>query len=143
MVSSLLEKSATLRELGELTAAAAAIGDAKAIAAEKFDRSDRRHALVALEHGRFNLAAGNLSVAEGDLMSAVESLREQEEPARLAEALCALAELRGVTGGGNEARRLLDEAETLRRKIMPLSHRALAAVQRQLSDLTARERLPR
>jgi hypothetical protein len=70
-------------------------------------------------------------------------LREQEEPARLAEALCVLADLRGVTGDPAEARQLLDEALTLRRRIMPASHQALAAAERQMTDLAARERASR
>lgn len=140
LVSSLLEKAAALRELRNLDAAAAALTEAQAIAAERFDRSDRRHALVMLEQGRLSFAAGQHSVAESALRSAVASLREQEEPARLAEALCVLADLRGVTGDLTEARQLLEEALTLRRRIMPASHQALAAAERQMTDLATRER---
>ncbi|MET0534641.1 MAG: serine/threonine-protein kinase [Steroidobacter sp.] len=135
LVSSLLEKSAALRELGELAAAKSAIEEAQTISTQRFDRSDRRHAFVTLERGRLSLATGDRATANSDLQSAITTLREQEEPGRLAEALCALAELRSLTGNIAEARQLLGEAATLRRKIMPASHRALAAVQRQLNAL--------
>jgi hypothetical protein len=46
-----------------------------------------------------------------------------------------LADLRSVTGDLAEARLLLDEALTLRRRIMPASHQALAAAERQMTDL--------
>jgi serine/threonine-protein kinase len=138
LVSSLLEKSAAMRELGELSVAKVAFDEAQAIAAQRFDRTDRRHAFVMLERGRLGFAMGNQSAAAEDLQSAIASLREQEEPGRLAEALCALADVRSATGKNEEARELLREAITLRKKIMPASHPALAAAQRQLSALTQR-----
>jgi tetratricopeptide (TPR) repeat protein len=138
LVSSLLEKSATLRELGQLAAAKAAFDEAQAISAQRFDRTDRRHAFVILESGRLNFAIGNPSAAAEDLQSAIASLREQEEPGRLAEALCALADVRSAAGKNAEARELLHEAITLRKKIMPASHQALATAERQLSALTPR-----
>jgi tetratricopeptide (TPR) repeat protein len=138
LVSSLLEKSATLRELGRLAPAKAAFDEAQTIAAQRFDKTDRRHAFVLLERGRLQSATEDHSAAAADLQSAIASLREQEEPGRLAEALCALADVRVATGNIAEARELLREAITLRKKIMPASHRALAAVQEQLSALTSR-----
>jgi eukaryotic-like serine/threonine-protein kinase len=138
LVSSLLEKSATLRELGRLAEAKAAFEQAQAISAQRFDRTDRRHAFVLLERGRLNSALGNHAAAAEDLQRAIASLREQEEPGRLAEALCALADVRSATGKIEGARELLSEAVTLRKKIMPASHRALAAAQGQLSALTPR-----
>jgi tetratricopeptide (TPR) repeat protein len=138
LVSSLLEKAATLRELAQLKAAKAAFDDAHAISAQRFDRTDRRHAAVLLERGRLNFAMGDESAAAADLQSAIASYREQEEPGRLAEALCALADVRSATGNIAEARELLREAIELRKKIMPASHQALAAVQRQLNALIPR-----
>jgi eukaryotic-like serine/threonine-protein kinase len=138
LVSSLLEKSATLREIGQLTAAKAAFDQAQTISAQRFDRTDRRHAFVVLERGRLNAALGNQAAADDDLRRAIASLREQEEPGRLAEALCALADVRRATGKIDGARELLREAITLRKKIMPASHQALAAVQGQLSALGPR-----
>lgn len=143
MVTSLVEKSATLRELGKLAAANTVLTEAEAIATERFDRNDRRHALVMLERGRLNFSTGRRAEAENVLTRAVAALRAQEEPSRLSEALCELAELHASAGNIETARRLLDEAVTLRRKVMPRSHPALAAVQRQLSELTARERVTR
>ena len=138
LVSSLLEKAATLRELKNLAAAQASFDEAQTIAAQRFDRSDRRHASVILERGRLNAAMGNQSAAAEDLQSAIASLREQEEPGRLAEALYALADVRSSTGNTAQARELLREAITLRKKIMPASHPALAASQRQLNALMSR-----
>lgn len=136
LVSSLLEKSATLRELGDVKAAKAAFDEAQMISSQRFDRSDRRHAAVLVERGRLYSAMGNHTAAADDLQTAIKSLREQEEPGRLAEALCALGDVRSATGRNDEARQLLEEALELRKKIMPASHRALASVQQQLNALT-------
>lgn len=138
LVSSLTEKAATLRELGNIAGAKAAFDEAQAIATQRFDRSDRRHAFVMLERGRLNAAMGSPAAAANDLQRAIATLREQEEPGRLAEALCALADVQSATGKIAEARELLREATTLRKKIMPAAHPALAAVQRQLSALATR-----
>lgn len=141
LVSSLLERSASLRERKNFVAARVAFTEAEAIAAQRFDKNDRRHALVALERGRLSLAEGKMPAAANDLDGVIASLRKQDEPGRLAEALCTLAELRVKSADFEGARGLLDEAATLRRKIMPAAHPALAAVQRQLSALTASERM--
>jgi serine/threonine-protein kinase len=138
LVSSLLEKATILRELGNLATAKASFDEAQAIAAQRFDRTDRRHAFVMLERGRLNAALGNPPAAAEDLQSAIASLRGQEEPGRLAEALSALADVRSSTGNAAEARKLLREAVILRKKIMPASHPALSASQRQLNALTSR-----
>jgi tetratricopeptide (TPR) repeat protein len=141
LVSSLLERSASLRERKEFAAARAALTEAEAIAVQRFDKNDRRHVLVALERGRLNLAEGNVADANGDLEGAIASLRQQDEAARLAEALCTLAELRARSRDFAGARGLLDEAAALRRKIMPAAHPALAALQRQLTALATTERI--
>jgi serine/threonine-protein kinase len=138
LVSSLLEKAATLRELGQLPAAKASFDEAQTIATQRFDRTDRRHAFVMIERGRLNAAMGHQSAAAEDLQGAIASLREQEEPGRLAEALCALAEVDGSTGKVQEARESLREAITLRKKIMPASHPAIAAAEQQLTALNSR-----
>lgn len=138
LVSSLLEKATILRELGNLAPAKASFDEAQTIAAQRFDRTDRRHAFVVLERGRLNAALGNPLDAADDLQGAIASLRGQEEPGRLAEALSALADVRSSTGNTAQARELLREAITLRRKIMPASHPALAVSRRQLNALTSR-----
>jgi eukaryotic-like serine/threonine-protein kinase len=138
LVSSLVEKSATLRELGQLSAAKVAFDEAQQIASLRFDRTDRRHAFVLLERGRLHAAEGNQAAAVDDLEGAIVSLREQEEPGRLAEALCSLADVRSATGKNAEARVLLEEAQALRKKIMPAFHPALASVERQLNALASR-----
>jgi hypothetical protein len=93
-----------------------------------------------LERGRLNLAEEKMPAAASDLQSVIASLREQDEPARLAEALCTLAELRARSADFDGAQGLLDEAAALRKKIMPAAHPALAAVQRQLTALTTTRR---
>jgi ATP/maltotriose-dependent transcriptional regulator MalT len=135
LVSSLLERSGALRELGKFADAHVALAEAETVAAQRFDQKDRRHVLVAMERGRLNFVMGKTAEAKQDLENAVASLRKQDEPARLAEALCTLAEMRADDGDMAGARTFLDEAATLRRKIMPPTHPALAAVQRQLSAL--------
>ncbi|MFC4314679.1 tetratricopeptide repeat protein [Steroidobacter flavus] len=135
LVSSLLERAGALRELGKFADAHVALAEAETIAAQRFDQKDRRHVMVTIERGRLNFVTGKTVEAQQDLEAAVASLRKQDEPARLAEALCNLAELRTDAGDMAGARTLLDEAATLRRKIMPAAHPALAAVQRQLSAL--------
>lgn len=137
LVSSLLERSGALREAGEFSGARTALTEAESIAAQRFDSNDRRHVLVTLERGRLNLATGQAAAASNDLEGAVASLRKQDEPVRLAEALCTLAESRVDSGDVAGARSLLDEAATLRRKVMPAAHPAIAAVQHQLSALAA------
>nr|WP_298721589.1 tetratricopeptide repeat-containing serine/threonine-protein kinase [uncultured Steroidobacter sp.] len=139
LVSSLLERAGALRELGKLTEARGALTEAEAIAAQRFDAKDRRHVMITMERGRVNLALGKTGDATKDLEDAVASLRKQDEPVRLAEALCVLAELRSDAGDADIARALLDEAASLRRKIMPPAHPALAAVQRQLGALRGTE----
>ncbi|WP_218043003.1 serine/threonine-protein kinase [Steroidobacter gossypii] len=135
LVSSLLERSAALRARGEFADARIALTEAESIARERFDPNDRRHVLVKLERGRLNLATGETAAASRDLQDAIASLRQQDETARLAEALCTLAELRLSSGDVVSARTLLDEARTLRQKIMPATHPAMLAVQAQLSAL--------
>jgi tetratricopeptide (TPR) repeat protein len=134
----LLEKATIMRELGNLPAAKASFDEAQTIAGQRFDRTDRRHAFVILERGRLNAAMGNHTAAAEDLQNAIASLRGQEEPGRLADALAAFAEVRSSTGNTAHARELLREAIALRKKIMPASHPALAASQRQLHALTSR-----
>ena len=135
LVSSLLERSAALRGRSELAAARIAFKEAESIATQRFDPNDRRHVLVKLERGRLHLATGEKAAANRDLEEAIASLRKQDETARLAEALCTLAELRASSGDVASARTLLDEAWTLRQKIMPPTHPAVVAVQVQLSAL--------
>jgi tetratricopeptide (TPR) repeat protein len=137
LVSSLLERSATLRERKEFALARASLTEAETISAGRFDKNDRRHVLVTLERGRLNLAEGSTQSAKSDLEGAIADLRQQDEPGRLADALCTLAELRSKSGDVSGARAMLEEATTLRKKIMPAAHPALAKVQRQLSALTA------
>lgn len=137
VVSTLLEKAAVLRERGDLAAAKDALREAQEVAAEKFDRNDRRHALLTLETGQFHLALGQYDAAAEKLRDAIAALRGQEEPGRLADALCALAELHTATGQIDSARSLLDEALTVRRRIMPQSHPAVVAVQQRLKALRA------
>ncbi|MBL8267368.1 serine/threonine-protein kinase, partial [Steroidobacter sp.] len=143
LVSSLLERSAALRERGDVADARTALTEADAIAKQRFDANDRRHVLVALERGRLNLVTGQKSAAAADLEGAVANLRKQDEPARLAEALCTLAELRVASDDLAGARSLLDEATTLRQKIMPATHPAMAAIHRQLSAIDASGRAAR
>lgn len=135
LVSSLLERAGALRELGKFADAHVALAEAETIATQRFDRKDRRHVMITIERGRLNFVTGKTAAAQKDLEEAIASLRKQDEPARLAEALCNLAELRSDAGDMAGARILLEEAEALRRRIMPPSHPALAAVQRQLSAL--------
>jgi tetratricopeptide (TPR) repeat protein len=135
LVSSLLERSAALRERNDLAAARVALTEAESIAAERLDKNDRRHLFVTLERGRLRLAEGDLVAAQSDLDAVIADLRKRDEPERLSDALCALAELRSQVGDVSGAKALLDEAATLRRRIMPASHPALAAVRRQLSAL--------
>ncbi|HEY0681881.1 MAG TPA: serine/threonine-protein kinase [Steroidobacter sp.] len=135
LVSSLLERSAALRSRGDFAAARTAFAEAESIASQRFDPNDRRHVLVLLERGRLNLATGQKAAAAHDLEDAVARLRKQDEAARLAEALCTLAELRASSGDVGGARTLLDEAATLRLKIMPATHPAVVAVQSQLRAL--------
>ncbi|HEY0939562.1 MAG TPA: serine/threonine-protein kinase [Steroidobacter sp.] len=136
LVSSLLERAGALRELGELSTARTALTEAEVIAAERFDPSDRRHVLVTLERGRLNLATGQSTAASKDIEDAVASLRKQDEPVKLAEALCTLAELRADSGDVAGAATLLEEATELQRKVMPATHPSIAAVRQQLSALT-------
>jgi tetratricopeptide (TPR) repeat protein len=135
LVSSLLERSGALRELGKFADARVALAEAESIAAQRFDQKDRRHVMITIERGRLSLATGKTAEANKDLEDAIASLRKQDEPVRLAEALCTLAEIRSDAGDVKGARALLDEATDLRRKIMLPGHPALAAVQRQLSAL--------
>lgn len=135
LVSSLLERSGALRELGRFADARVALVEAETIAAQRFDQKDRRHVMVTIERGRWNLAAGKTAEANKDLEEAIASLRKQDEPVRLAETLCTLAQMHSDAGDAEGARVLLDEAAILRQKVMPTVHPALAAVQRQLRTL--------
>jgi len=135
LVSSLLERSGALRELGRFADARVALTEAQNIAAQRFDPKDRRHVMIVLERGRLHQANAEVAEANRDIEDAITILRQQDEPVRLAEALCTLAEIRSTVGDAEGARVLLDEATRLRRKIMPPAHPALAAVQRQLSAL--------
>ncbi len=135
LVSSLLERSGALRGQGELAAARVAFDEAESIASDRFDPQDPRHLLVQLERGRLALESGETAAATRDLEEAIARLRTQDEAARLAEALCTLAESRASSGDVLGARSLLDEALTLRREIMPPTHPLIVAVQARLRAL--------
>ncbi len=135
MVSSLLEKSAVLRELGQLPEAQAAFAAAQSIAAEKFDPNDRRHALLLLEQGRLKLALGATAAAVSDLGVAVASLRKQNDPARLAEGLVGLGDALLAVSKPAEGRAALTEALEIRRKIFPAGHNAIARSEARLANV--------
>jgi eukaryotic-like serine/threonine-protein kinase len=135
MVSSLLEKSAVLRELGRLQDARAAFAVAQSIAAEKFDANDSRHALLLLEDGRLKLALGLTAAAVNDLAVAVATLRKQGDPAKLAEALAHLGDALFAASKPTEGRAALTESLEIRRRIFPAGHKAIAGSEAQLASL--------
>ncbi|MEP7244595.1 MAG: serine/threonine-protein kinase [Gammaproteobacteria bacterium] len=146
VVSSLLEKSAVLRDQGELQAAQATFAEAASIALEKFDANDRRHSLLLLEHGRLQLALGATAEAERDLREAVSGLRQGDDPARLAEALTRFGEALAAVHKRDEARAALTESLALRRRILPAGHKAIAETASHLAGLakpTAAQVTPR
>jgi tetratricopeptide (TPR) repeat protein len=135
MVSSLLEQAAVYRELGRLGDARASFNLAQSIAADKFDKGDRRHALLLLERGRLALASGGASDAERDLTAAVSSFRQQDDPAKLAEAMASLGDALIATAKPAEARAVLTESLALRRKVLPAGHRAILDGETRLAKI--------
>jgi tetratricopeptide (TPR) repeat protein len=135
MVSSLLERAAVYREMGRLGDARTSFDLAQSIAAEKFDKGDRRHALLLLERGRLELAAGGSSDAERDLTAAVASLRQQDDPAKLAEAMASLGDALIATAKPADARAVLTESLELRRKVLPAGHRAILDGETRLAKM--------
>ena len=135
LVTSLVERAGILREMGKLTAAEAALVEAESIAADKLDRGDRRHTLLRLERGRFLLAAGRPREAQQELQNAVQSLRAQEDPIRVAEALASLSAALAVEAQIDEARGAATEALAIRQRLLPATHPAIAAIQSQIAKL--------
>jgi tetratricopeptide (TPR) repeat protein len=136
MVSSLLEKSAVLRDLGRLQEARAAFAAAQSVAAEKFDSNDRRHAWLLLEQGRIKLAMGAAAAGASDLSIAVANLRTQDDPAKLAEALASLGDALLATSKPTEGRAALTESLQIRRRIFPAGHNAIARTYALLRNAT-------
>jgi tetratricopeptide (TPR) repeat protein len=134
LVSSLLERSATLRDMERLKEAHALLAEAESIAAEKFDRNDRRHATVLLESGRMKLVSGDAAGATSTLRNATEQLRPQDNPGRLAEGLASLGEALLRAGDVTEARTVLEENLALRRKIVPAGHWGIADAESRLGE---------
>ena len=126
VVSSLLERAAVLREMGRLDEARVSFNEATSIATEKFDRNDRRHALLLLEQGRLELATGATADAERDLAEAIARLRGQDDPAKLAEAMASLGDALLAAGKAGEASQVLTESLEIRRKVLPPGHKAIA-----------------
>src|SRR5690606_20819208 len=139
LVTSLIEKAGALRELGRLRAADATLDEAEVIAAERFDPSDRRRAWLLAERGRLTLAAGDPAGAESQLREAVRQLREQDNPARLADALASFGEALLRTGQFQEGRSAIEEALATREIILPAGHWAIAEVQSRLGEALAAE----
>jgi eukaryotic-like serine/threonine-protein kinase len=137
LVSTLLERTALFRELGRPKEARAVFAEAQSIAAERFDRNDRRHTTVLVESGRLKLAAGDATGAVGELRSAVEQLRAQDNLGRLGEGLASLGEALLRAGEPREARAVLEEALALRRKIVPAGHWAIADAESRLGEALA------
>nr|PZN80246.1 MAG: hypothetical protein DIU56_03800 [Pseudomonadota bacterium] len=137
LVSTLLELAAVRRKSGDLEPAWLALDEAASIAAEKLDEGDARHAFVLLERGRLQLARGDLESAHTSLREAVTRLRQEEEPARLADALVALGETSMRGGRLEEAREALSEALALRERILPVQHRAIAEARSLLDEALA------
>jgi tetratricopeptide (TPR) repeat protein len=132
LVSTLLERCAVFRESGRLQDARAMFAEAQSIAAERYDRNDRRHATVLAESGRLKLAGGDAAGAVVDLRTAVEQLRTQDNPGRLGEGLASLGEALLRAGEPREARTILEETLALRRKIVPQGHWAIADAESRL-----------
>jgi tetratricopeptide (TPR) repeat protein len=132
-VSTLLEKSAALRELGQIEPARAALAEADSIAVEKFDRDDRRHGLVLAEKGRLELASGNAAAAEHSLQEAVHQMNPQDE-GRVSDALASLGEALVRNGHFADARDVLTRTLEIRRKILPAGHWGLADAQSRLGE---------
>jgi serine/threonine-protein kinase len=138
LISSLLERAGILREMGQLPASEAAFSEAQSIATQKLDPGDRRHVLLRLEHGRFLLAAGQPREAGVELQTAVKSLRTQEDPTRLADALGSLADALAADAKVDDARAAATEALAIRERLLPATHPAIAAARTRVADLQAR-----
>jgi tetratricopeptide (TPR) repeat protein len=135
LISSLMERAGILREMGQLPAAEAALLEAESIAGEKLDRNDRRRTLLQLERGRYLFAAGRPGEAEQELQNVVASLRKQADPTKLADALMSLADALERDAKPAEARAAATEALTIRARVLPAAHPALAAVRARVAAL--------
>ena len=142
LVSSLLERAGVLREMGQLPAAQATLDEAQNIAAQKLDTGDPRFTLLQLEHGRFLLAVDRPREAEEELQSVVQSLRTQQEPIHLADALASLSDAFAADAHMAQARAAATEALSIRKRLLPASHPALAASRAQMTKLQTAEGQP-
>jgi tetratricopeptide (TPR) repeat protein len=138
LVSSLMERAGILRAMGQLVSAEAALLEAESIANERLGAEDRRHALLQLERGRFLFAAGRTREALQELQSAVHGLRTQQDPARLADALASLGETLAADAKFEAARDAVAEALSIRQRVLPGSHPAIAATQSQMARFQTR-----
>lgn len=134
MVSTLVEKAATLRSLGQLAAAKSTLAEAQSIADEKYDSNDRRRALLRAEAAREMLAAGRAADAEQELSAVVASLRQMDAPARLAEAVGSLGEAQLRNGHSDAALATLNESLAMWRKIVAPEHWSIADAQSRLGE---------
>jgi serine/threonine-protein kinase len=131
LVSTLLEISASRRELRDLQAAAAAFAQAESIAREAIPRTDKRYAHVLLEQARLALARKDAAAAVAPARAALAYF-DESDPGRMAMAQCVLAEALASTGGLDESRKLLSSALETRRRTMPADHWMIADTERQL-----------
>jgi serine/threonine-protein kinase len=115
LVKALLEKSATLRDLGQLQDAQATFDEAERITSEKLKPDDPIHGSVLQVRGALRLARGDLEPARRDLRQARDLLQEQNELERVADASVALGEAAAQSSRLDEAR-----IERERVKVLPL-----------------------
>jgi serine/threonine protein kinase len=125
LVTTLLEKSGTLRDLGRLEAAQVAFNQAQSIASEKLQPNDSRQAFVIQERGALRLARGDFAGAERDLRDAKARLLRQGDPERETHAAASLGEALLRDGRLVEARSVLGETMALRSRIFPAGHWAI------------------
>lgn len=138
VVSTLLELAAVHRLRNRLEESGRALAEAESVAAEKFDPNDRRHAVILIERGRYELARGRAAAALEVLSRASTALREQDDPLRLADTLAGLGDAEFGRGNFTEAARLHGEALDLRRNVLPASHWSIAEGESQLGAALVR-----
>jgi len=134
LVQTLVEKSATLRDLGQLPAAQATFDEAAALASEKVEPNHRCHSYIFKERGALLLARGDIGSAQHDLREAKRLLEKQDDLERVADTNIYLGEAALRSNQPDEARSEFNAALTLRGKIFPATYWAIADARSHLGD---------
>jgi len=135
LATTLVEKSAALRHLGQLQAAQSVIDEAASIASKELEPGDRRHSFVLEERGAVRVARGDLSGAQRDLQEARSLSKQRDDLESVANTSVYLGEAALQSEQLDVAHAEFSAALETRRRIFPAGYWAIADAQSRLGNV--------